>query len=240
MCELTPAQVRQYKTLDDDGEILTSDGVISADGVLALITRAKQLANGALTRDDEGHVHFTGESGKIDTLFEMLEERGIVGDSGGDMKIIIASQFNELLAAVGDRLQKAKVGYHLMTGATSDSKRDKMMKEFQAEGGHRVFMLNSKAGGVSVTLDAADEVHALDEMWDPGDNEQLEDRVHRASRNHKVTIFHYIGEGTIDEKIAEDVEGKRFEQFRTLDGRRGLEYIRTMTKYSKPTEDNKE
>lgn len=238
VCELLPKQVAQYKRLDIDGEIVTDGGVITADGVLAGITRAKQLANGVVNVDANGSVHFTGESGKIDTLFEMLEERGIVGDSGGDMKVVIASQFNELLAAVGKKLEAAKVPYHLMTGATSDSKRDKMMAEFQAEGGHRVFMLNSKAGGVSVTLDAADEVHALDEMWDPGDNEQLEDRVHRASRNHKVRIYHYLSEGTVDEHIANDVEGKRFQQFQTLDGRRGLDYVRELTAYRKPTEDN--
>lgn len=237
MCEMSPAQTKQYKGLTDDAEIVTENGMITADGALALITRSKQIADGAIELGEDGEVHFTDDSSKIDMLFEKLEARGIT-DGSGDTKVIVASQFNEFLDSVGRRLVKNKIGYHLMVGKTSDAKRDKMMEQFQADGGHRVFLLNSKAGGVSVTLDAADEVHCLDEMWDPGDNEQLEDRAHRASRNHQVTIYRYLSEGTVDEAIAKDVDGKRFEQFRTLDGRRGREYVRNLTTYRKPKGDN--
>lgn len=237
ICEATPAQVRQYKTLEDDGEIVAAQGVITVNGTLALITRAKQLANGEVTVDENGDVHFTGTSGKVDQLFEFCEARGIM-DGSGDTKIIVASQFNEFLEVVRKRFADSGVAHHLMTGATSDAKRDAMMASFQEPGGPRVFLLNSKAGGVSVTLDAADEVHCLDEMWDPGDNEQLEDRAHRASRNHSVSIYRYRTEGTIDEAIAADVEAKRFDQFLTLDGRRGLDYARSLVVYRKPKEDN--
>lgn len=231
-CEMTPAQRKQYERLTADGEIVTDGGLITADGVLAGITRAKQLANGSVTADAEGRVRFTDESCKIDMLMQKIEDHGIT-DGTTDLKIIVASQFNEFLEAVGRRLEASKVEYLLMTGKTSDRQRDLMMEQFQAEGGPQVFMLNSKAGGVSVTLDAADEVHALDELWDPGDNEQLEDRVHRASRNHQVTIYRYLTEGTVDEQIERDVEGKRFEQFKALDGRRGREYLRNLTQFRK-------
>lgn len=237
VCEMVPEQVRQYQSMTNDAEVVTGNGLITADGTLALITRSKQIANGAIDLDEEGHVFFKGESTKADMFFEQLDKRGIL-DGSGDMKVIVASQFNEFLSVIASRLDSAKVGYHLMTGATSDVKRDRMMSEFQADGGHRVFLLNSKAGGVSVTLDAADELHALDELWDPGDNEQLEDRVHRASRNHQVTIYRYLSEGTIDEQIARDVEDKRRAQFKTLDGRRGREYVRDLVKYRKPSSDN--
>jgi SNF2 family DNA or RNA helicase len=170
-------------------------------------------------------------------LFQQLEERGVF-DRSGTMKMLIASQYNEFLEALEHRLKSAGTGYYLLTGKTSDAKRDQIMEEFQGDGGHRLFLMNSKAGGVSVTLDAADEVHKLDTLWDPGDEGQLEDRAHRASRVHQVTIISYITEGTIDEEIMKDVEGKRFEQFKTLDGRRGREYVRNLITYRKPKEDN--
>lgn len=233
LCEMTGEQLRQYKTMNDEGEVITKGGIIVAQGVLAQITRAKQVANGSLFKDEEGHVSFSGESGKIDQLMQILDQRGIL-DGSGDMKVIVASQFNEFLKLVEQRLQEASVGYHIITGKTSDTKRDRAMEEFQSEGGHRVFLLNAKAGGVSVTLDAADEVHCLDELWNPEDQEQLEDRAHRASRNHQVTIYHYRSEGTIDEAIAQDVEGKRQAQHEVLDGRRGQEYARKLIKYREP------
>lgn len=231
LCEMEGAQLKQYKELSDEAEVVTSNGVIMANGVLAEITRAKQVANGVLDRDEkDGSVFFTGESCKLDMLMQLLEQRGIL-DGDGDLKLIVASQFNEFLARVEDRLSEAKVGYHIITGKTSDTKRDKAMEEFQSDGGHRVFLLNAKAGGVSVTLDAADEVHCLDELYNPEDQEQLEDRAHRASRNHQVTIYHYRSEGTIDEQIATNVEGKRQAQHAIMDGRRGLEYARELIRY---------
>jgi len=239
MCEMTPKQVRQYKGLVDDGEIQGDHGFVTADGTLAGITRAKQLANGSVDVHN-GHVNYLdSQSGKVDMLFQQLEERGILSGDG-DRKVLVASQFNEFLDFVAAELKAKEVPFHMLTGASSDTKRDKMMKDFQADGGARVFLINSKAGGVSVTLDAADEVHCLDTLWDPGDNQQLEDRAHRASRMHQVTIYIYVSEGTIDEVIAKDVEGKRFQQFKVLDGRLGRQDLRDMITYRKPKEDNEE
>jgi SNF2 family DNA or RNA helicase len=237
VCEMSPAQVRQYKGLTDDAMIqTTSGGDILVNGVLAELTRAKQLANGVVDVKPDGQVVFTDDSGKLDMFFDKMETRGIL-DGSGDVKVIVASQFNEFLLPLKNRLDAAGVAYHEITGKTSDSKRDAAMDAFQSDGGARVFVLNSKAGGVSVTLDAADEVHCLDEMWNPEDQDQLEDRAHRASRNHQVTIFYYRSEGTIDTTIGEKVEGKRVQQFNVLDGRRGREYVREMIQYRKPKED---
>lgn len=236
MCELEGQQLKQYKAMSDEAEITCAGGILTANGGLAEITRAKQVANGVLDTDGNGNVWFTGESTKLDQLFQQLDQRGIL-DGDGDSKVIVASQYNEFLKVLEVRLSEAKVGYHIITGKTSDTKRDDAMEAFQNDGGHRVFLLNAKAGGVSVTLDAADEVHCLDELWNPEDQEQLEDRAHRASRMHQVTIYHYRSEGTIDENIAHDVEDKRQAQHAVLDGRRGIEYARALIKYRKPADD---
>lgn len=238
LCEMEGEQLKQYKQMSDEAEVVVPGGMIIANGVLAELTRAKQVANGALHLDSAGNVRFNstpGGSCKLDMLMQMLDQRGIT-DGSAELKVIVASQFNELLYALEDRLQEAKIGYHMITGKTSDTKRDKAMEEFQEEGGHQIFLLNSKAGGVSVTLDAADEVHCLDELYNPEDQEQLEDRAHRASRNHQVTIYYYRSEGTIDEQIATNVEGKRQNQHDVLDGRRGVEYARSLIKYRAPAQ----
>lgn len=240
LCEMEGAQLKQYQALLDDAEFQAGDGFISVDGVLALITRSKQLANGALYRDEDGVVRFDPkESCKINMLFQKLEQRGILDDSG-HMKVMIASQFNEFLYAVRERLQAEDVAHHLIVGKTSDKAREQAIEDFQAVGGPRVFLLNSKAGGVSVTLDAADEVHMLDELWDPGDNTQIEDRIHRASRGADrpaATIINYRTEGTLDTGIGADVEERRQNQHAVLDGRRGIDYIREVARYQPNTEE---
>lgn len=230
LCEMEPAQKRQYLQLGDDAEVVVPGGTIIANGVLAEITRARQIANGCLARVGD-NVVFSGESCKVDALIARLEARGIVGGES-DTKVIVSSQFNAFIeGALIPRLEKEKVKYHLLTGATTERERDRQMEEFQAEGGPQVFILNSKAGGVSITLDAADEVHCLDELDNPEDNEQLEDRAHRASRIHQVTIFYYRTEGTYDVNVAASVENKRLAQFEVLDGRRGISDVRSWIKY---------
>lgn len=237
LCEMEPRQAKQYAQLSRDAEVTTMGGMLTANGVLAEITRAKQVADGEIDLNHNDEVVFTGVSGKLDALMEKLDARGILtGD--GDTKVIVASQFNQFLDQVMERLMLAKVDYHVITGSTSDNRRDRAMDEFQAEGGPRVFLLNAKAGGVSITLDAADEVHCLDELWNPEDQEQLEDRAHRASRIHQVTIYHYRSEGTIDQAIAEDVEAKRQVQHQVLDGRRGIEYVRSLIQMRHNTKEN--
>src|SRR6266540_1743484 len=242
ICEMEGEQLRQYRSLSMDAEVKVPGGIITADGILAEITRAKQIANGALYKDEEGKVHSAHDSScKIETLLEILEARGILtGDS--TTKIIIASQYNEFLFAIRQRLEELKVGFLLLTGQNSDKQRDQMMEEFQQEGGNLIFLINSKAGGVSVTLDKADEVHCLDRLWDPSDQDQLEDRADRATRaltiedtgkRKAVTVYYYLSEGTIDTNIKEDVEAKRFEQYRAIDSVRDVEYIREMIRYRK-------
>lgn len=238
LCEMKPKQVKQYKSLMDDGEVLAG-GVISVDGVLAAITRSKQIADGAIVKGTDGKVTFDpAESCKIDTLLQLLEQRGILDDSG-HMKVVVASQFNEFLYAVEARL--GEVAHHFIRGGVSDAKRDAMIEGFQADGGPRVMLLNSFTGGVSITLDAADEVHQLDELWDPGENTQLEDRIHRASRGADraaATVLQYRSIGTIDTEIGESVEDRRVAQHAILDGRRGIDYLRTVLRYNPKEEDD--
>lgn len=240
-CEMTPAQRRQYKELADFAEIKTSNGIIAPNGHLAILTRSRQIANGEISKraDEQGKVFFTDTSGKIDQLWQALEERGILDGEPGP-KVIIASSFNEFLDSIMIRLRKEKVAHFRIDGSTAEARRMRMMDLWQNNGSvptestykqygtgvPRVMLLNSEAGGISITLDAADEMHIMDEDPDPGKNEQLEDRIHRASRVHQVTIYYYRTEGTIDYLRAESVEFRRKVQYLLLDGRRGQEDVR--------------
>lgn len=229
-CEMTAGQRRQYKRLLEFTEIKTDNGMIMPNGLLAVLTRSRQLANGVISKGDTEKVFFTGESGKIDQLWQALEERGVLdGQPGG--KLIIASEFNEFLDVIRNKLRSEGVGYFRIDGRTSETLRGKQMAEWQSDTsplGVRVMLLNTKAGGLSITLDAADEMHIMDEDTDPGVNEQLEDRIHRASRMHQTTFYYYRTEGTVDYKRAHDVEFRRRVQHSVLDGRRGVEDLRAL------------
>lgn len=230
LCELSPAQHKQYKELADYAELSTANGPIMANGHLALHTRSQQVANGALTKGPNEKAQFTQDSGKLDQLWEKLDARGIIDNLPGD-KLVVASRYNEFLDSVETMLRKDKVAMLRLDGSVGENQRNQIMTRWQENLGHeRVMLVNTKAAGVSINLDAADEMHIMDEDPDPGVNEQLEDRIHRASRDHKVVIYYYRSEGTIDYLAAHDVEFRRRLQHAVLDGRRGLQYIRDMIK----------
>src|SRR5690606_6186753 len=143
--------------------------------------RLKQFANsfGFIGGDDEFFPCFP--SNKFDWIVDFLADRGIDGKGPGESKVIIASQFTKHIDLFSDRLnKKLNIPTFVLTGKTNEAKRIQMQREFQRgtldSGGPcpDVFLLNTKAGGVSLTLDAADDVVIIDSTFNHEDQEQVE------------------------------------------------------------------
>jgi SNF2 family DNA or RNA helicase len=142
---------------------------------------------------------------------------------------VITSQYTEVIDSLADYLRSIKVEYLIITGAVNEANRMRATELFQSEGGPRVMLMNTKAGGVSITLDAyCSELVEIDETWVPDDQEQVEDRIHRVSRIHQVTIYRLTTLGTIDERIREITEDKDKIQKTILDGRRGVDFAKLL------------
>jgi SNF2 family DNA or RNA helicase len=242
VCELEGEQLRQYKAIAQDAEVAIKGGVLTTVGTLDYLTRARQIANGVVamrakpaTEGREGpevddEVFFTGESNKVDVLMQQLEEYGIL-DEVGTKKVVIASQWTTFLRIIELRLQKEGVEYLILTGKNTDRQRDRAQERFQQPGGPRVFLLSSKAGGLSINLDAADALYQTDRIYPPDAEDQLHRRIIRMSRDHPVDIFFLHSEGTVDERTAEALSLTLHEQLRVLDHRRGMEVVREVVKY---------
>lgn len=241
--EMDPKQKKQYDSMTSDAAALLTGGTLMANGVFSELARLKQLSSScgrkvSIGFNEHGEEEFTLypelPSNKFDWLVEWLTERGMVPEKGdgpfgqGSSKVIIASQFTKLINLFAEELQKLGVQVHVLTGATSPKRRVEIMEEFQGEGGPRVFMLNTIAGGVSLTLDAADDVILFDETYIPDDQEQVEDRAHRVSRIHPVTIWYVRSKGTIEEGIATTTGDRRTFTKKLLDGSRGVEFARKL------------
>lgn len=253
-CEMESTQATQYRKFAEDAELPVTGGIITTVGTLDYMTRCRQFANGAL-RMEGGRVVYTGDSSKIDRLMAHLDQLD------PSRKLVITSQYNEFLDCVEDRLDKEGYEWYRLDGKTPEWEREWAMAEFQGEEiftgpgitcrkcsvGHgrrhgtrclgdraSIFLINSQAGGVSITLDAAEEMHQLDRMYPPEANTQLYGRIFRRGRAHEVLYYLYESEGTIDEAITAKTEAGHAEQMRMLDGRRGLEYIRALAAYQPP------
>ncbi|WP_395741328.1 DEAD/DEAH box helicase [Prosthecobacter sp.] len=113
-------------------------------------------------------------------------------------RILIFSQFTEMLAIIEARLKKDGVGYVKLTGSTRD--RETPIQEFQA-GKVPVFLISLKAGGAGINLTTADTVIHYDPWWNPAAEAQASDRAHRIGQKNPVFVHKLICENTIEERI---------------------------------------
>lgn len=229
-CEPSPKQLRQYEEMEQEGEAMFGDEAITATSALAELTYLKQIASAY--RGDEGKP-ILKESCKWVYLLELLEERGVLGGSKYDdgNKFVIASQFTQLVDAMAAEFGRLKVPVLKITGAVSTKQRLAAQQDFQTPGGPRIMLINTMAGGVAIDLDKhCDELFFMDETWVPDDQEQVEDRIHRVSRIHNVTIHYLYARGSIDERIAALNIGKDVIQKEILDARRGVAFARRLLK----------
>lgn len=229
-----PMEAKQKKQYDEivDNALLTISEMgdtINVNGVLAEMTRLKQVANSCLsTKIGKNGIYPSLPSNKIDWIEDFVSDRIAAGT-----KTIVASQFTGFIDALSEQLKKKKIGHYVLTGKTSDSEREYIKTNFQKQEGEMVVLLNTKAGGVSLTLDLADDVVICDQTWIPDDQQQVEDRAHRISRNHNVTIWYLASIGTIDEDVAVTNAIREFSTRSVLDKQRGVEYVRQILEATK-------
>lgn len=136
-----------------------------------------------------------GESAKRERLVELLA--GLVQEG---RKVLVFSQFVEMLRLIEADVQAKGWSYEWLTGETVD--RDGVVTRFQ-QGQSPIFLISLKAGGVGLTLTAADTVILYDPWWNPAVERQAMDRAHRIGQTRAVFVYRLVAEGTVEEAILE-------------------------------------
>jgi SNF2 family DNA or RNA helicase len=228
-------QLKAYQDMERLAQADLEGGILQTTAMLAELTRLKQFA-GSAGKMVDGHFTPTLPSNKFDWLVEWLDERGIAKDLDASApKVVVASQFSQLIDCFAEGLKEQGILTHKFTGSTSDKDRERIKDDFQnnPDSKVRVLLLTTTAGGVALTLDAADELVVLDETWNTSDQEQLEDRLHRLSRMHQVTIWNVRSANSIEESIAKKNSEAEFNIKSILDGARGVELVKELFKLHK-------
>jgi SNF2 family DNA or RNA helicase len=195
--ELGPEQRSAYERAEREGVAwLRSLGqAVRITHVLELILRLKQICN----VDPR-----TGASTKLDDLEQRLET---LRDAG--YKSLVFSQFvdDHGLAAIRHRL--ARFAPLVYSGALSGDERDDVVRRFREGPPGSVLLISLRAGGFGLDLPEASYVFHFDRWWNPAVERQAEDRAHRIGRDGPVTVYHYLTENTIEERIDEVIAGKQ-------------------------------
>jgi SNF2 family DNA or RNA helicase len=199
--EMTPRQAKAYRELEsslitklDTGELLVAPNNLAAQ------TRLLQLSSSYCTLDPDHEalmgvrVTLCEPSPKLDALEDIMEELG-------NKPLVACAESKQLINLAAKRMEKAKIPHGLITGDQTQWERDQALKQFQA-GELRILLFTVKAGGVGLTMTAADTIVFLQRSWSMIDNKQAEDRVHRiGSEVHEsINVIDIITRGTVEER----------------------------------------
>lgn len=211
--ELPAAYRKAYDEMERDMLAELPDGTeLSVMGVLAQLTRLSQLASAAadvevtteVVWDDalqmevekqHTSVRLKMPSWKVDALLELLAERP-------GRPTVAAAPSKQLMELAGKAAADAgyKVGY-VMGGQTS-AERTEAIERFQA-GQLDLICVTTGAGGVGITLTAADALVFLQRPWSLVESMQMEDRAHRigSEQHSSIEIVDIVAKNTIDTRV---------------------------------------
>lgn len=198
-CEMEDEQKKIYDTIKNYYrqsllQRIEKSGVgKNAVYILEGLTRLRQVCNAPQLIKD-----YTGSSCtpvKLELLLNELEE------NTGHHKVIVFSQFTGMLQLIGDALEKDNMPYLYLDGSIKAEQRQTLVQQFQTTDETRIFLVSLKAGGVGLTLTAADYVYLVDPWWNPAAEQQAIDRTHRIGQQQKVFAYKMICRDTVEEKI---------------------------------------
>lgn len=207
-CDLSPLQRRLYRGVAEAARrevfaLLDEQGIERATvHVLAALTRLRQIcAHPGLLFEE--YLDDPEASAKFDAFLETVDE--IL--SGGH-RLLVFSAFASMLRVMRTALDKRGIAYGYLDGSTKDRDRQDEVARFMEPDGPPLFLCSLKAGGVGLTLTAADYVILYDPWWNPAVERQAIDRTHRIGQHRAVTAYRLVTSGTVEEKIRQLAERK--------------------------------
>ena len=190
--ELGPRQRAAYERAEYDGIVELEGKPRNIANVLTLITRLKQICNDV-----------NGESAKMEWLRDYAYSAREEGD-----KLLVFSQYLDTLSHIERDL--AGLQPLKFTGSLNDHERARRIDAFQTrQSRHHMMILQTRAGGVGITLTAANRVVHFDSWWNPAVQSQATARAHRIGQQKTVFEVTLVSENTIEERIQDLLASKR-------------------------------
>jgi SNF2 family DNA or RNA helicase len=210
-------QRRSYQAIETEAR--TRLGALgeraSVMNVLEAITRLKQVCN---------FCPDTGRSAKEDDLRERMTEI-----AAADHAALVFSQWTNDRFGV-QRIANGIAAFRPLTytGAMTADERDAAIRRFDEDPARRALVLSLRAGGQGLNLQRASYVVHFDRWWNPAVEDQATDRSHRTGQTSPVTVYEYVCNGTIEERIEALLEQKRA-LFRSLVDGISMDLSKTLT-----------
>ncbi|MFQ3596326.1 MAG: DEAD/DEAH box helicase, partial [Sphingomonadaceae bacterium] len=207
---MPPAQAQAYSDAVNRALLLRGSG--GREGVLQTLARLRSISLApVLPQPGDG---FEAGSARLQATFEILEE---IRQKGEKALIFCESlELQPLLAVEIRRRFRLPNPVSCISGDVAGDRRQQLVNLFQSRSaGFDVMILSPRAGGVGLTLTAANHVIHLSRWWNPAVEDQATDRVYRIGQEREVTVWLPIaehpvyGESSFDRKLDALLKRKR-------------------------------
>jgi len=121
-------------------------------------------------------------------------------------KVIVFTNFTMTLDMLHEKYKKQSV---ILDGRMNKERRQESVDRFQNEDKVKIFISNIVAGGVGITLTAAETVIMNDLSFVPAHHSQAEDRAYRYGQKNSVLVFYPVFENTIEKVIYNILQKKK-------------------------------
>jgi superfamily II DNA or RNA helicase len=169
--------------------------------LLAALLKARQACNAVQLCDPKAE---KAPCPKLDEFEQLVQE--IVSQGTG--KIIVFSEWTEMLHLCAARLRKLNIGHVMLHGGIKTDTRPALLDRFRDDDDLRV-LLSTDAGGTGLNLQVANYVIHMELPWNPARIDQRTARAHRLGQTRGVSAFFLCSEEGIERGIEATLGTKR-------------------------------
>lgn len=189
------------------------DSARSGAPMLQVLQRLRAVSlhpGGSMLDGDEA---FISESARLALAFGVLDE---IRERREKALVFLESRaVQDALIEILQRRYRLSQRVLVINGEVTGASRKARVDEFQSRPGFDVMVLSPRAGGVGLTLTAANHVIHLTRWWNPAVEDQCTDRVHRIGQERVVHVHHVLAvhpeyaERSFDVRLAALLDRKR-------------------------------
>ena len=184
--EMPPRQAEAYK------DILERERGVSGKDIVKAIQKIRSVSlhpfrrQGSTSLSDDDYIQ---ASARLIATVKILDD---VHQKGEKALLFLESldmqDARELPLILAHRYQLETIP--VINGTVNVQERQKRVQEFEGKQGFDVMILSPKAGGVGLTLTAANHVIHLSRWWNPAVEDQCTDRVYRIGQQRTVHVYY--------------------------------------------------
>lgn len=207
--EMSGEQRRAYNQMRDELRIeIEGMEEVRAANILTVLLRLTQVTAGLIGQGTE--YRFLEDGAKVMELDHLLNEEL------QHQPVVVFGLYQRELEALAARyagpLDRVASNTHLVPpiiyGPTPEKVRHQLIEQFQA-GQRRLLFVQSRTGGIGITLTKAQNAIYYTRGWSLEEYLQSQDRLHRIGQTGTVNIIHLVAEDSIDDDIARALAEKQ-------------------------------